>query len=159
MRAWLPSARRAASRASASARPRSRCSSASISRWTRSSRSRSSWSAMSHPDRCPHHARDRRREPVPLRFFGGELLPPERREPVVLAFALLRRARFPFRGDEGLALEPVEGGIEGAVLEAQDLVGRPLNVLGDLVAVRGAEQQRPKNEHVERALQQSGAIL
>lgn len=40
------------------------------------------------------------------------------------------------------------------MLHLEKVVRRPLNVLADLVTVRRPIQQRPQNQHVQRALQQ-----
>ena len=45
------------------------------------------------------------------------------------------------------------------MLYLQHVVGGALEMLGDLVAVRGAEQERPEDQHVERALNQFHPVL
>ena len=45
------------------------------------------------------------------------------------------------------------------MLHLQKIVGGALDVLADLVAVRVPVQQGPQDEHVERALQQVGALF
>src|SRR5467141_1822356 len=176
MRAWLPSARSAAARASSAVKPLSRCSSASSSRCLRSSRSRSSVMshlrtlALSHlaprtshlaPSRlyrnC-HDTRDGSGDSVPVRLLGGELFPAGDRQSVVLALALLIAERFPFGAHPSLALETMQRRVQRAVLQTQNVVGGPLNVLRDLVAVRRAEEERAQDQHVERPLQEPGTI-
>ena len=99
---------------------------------------------------CREHRADGARQAVPLRFFGLEPLPAERCEPVVLALALLLSERFPLRRHPLPSFEPVEGGVQGAMLEAEDVVGRPLDVPRNLVAVRRAEDQGAEDQQVER---------
>src|SRR4029079_11250510 len=43
--------------------------------------------------------------------------------------------------------------------EPEDFVGRPLDVLGDPVAVDGAEHQGAQNQHVKSALQEGRAVV
>ena len=50
--------------------------------------------------------------------------------------------------------EAVQRRIERALLNAQHFVGITLNRFGDRMAVRGSEEQRAQDEHVQRALQQ-----
>ncbi len=87
-------------------------------------------------------------------LLAGELLPPRRRQPVVLElpFALLRH--FPLRCHPPFSLQSMQGRVEGSMLDLQHVVRHPLDVLGDLVAVGGSEQQGPENEHVQGALKQ-----
>src|SRR2546427_4855560 len=135
MRAWLPSARSAAARASSAVKPLSRCSSASSSRCLCSSRSRSS--VMSHlrtlapshlaPSRLYHRnchdTRDGSGDTVPVRLLGGELFPARDRQSVVLALALLIAERFPFGAHPSLALETMQRRVQRAVLQTQNVVG------------------------------------
>ena len=53
----------------------------------------------------------------------------------------------------------MQGRVERPVLHLQKVVRRPLNMLADLVAVSRSVEQRAQNEHVQRALQQIGALL
>ena len=70
---------------------------------------------------------------------GGELRPAGGRQPVVLARALSLSEHFPFRRDPALALEAMERRIQRPMFQAEDVVGRALDVLGDLVPVRRAK--------------------
>jgi hypothetical protein len=90
---------------------------------------------------------------------AGELLPAGGRQPVVLALALSLSEHFPFRRDPALALETVERRIQRSMLQAEDVVGRALDVLGDLVPVRRTEQQCAEDQHIQRALQQSRCFM
>jgi hypothetical protein len=45
------------------------------------------------------------------------------------------------------------------MLHLQKVVRRPLDMLADVVSVSGTIEQRPQNEHIQRALQQIGALL
>src|SRR6266550_2153142 len=137
MCAWLPSVFKAAKRACSAESPASRCSSASRSRCVCNSRSRSSF--ISHLDGHAHDPGDRLGDAVPVGFFGGELLPAGGRQPVVLALALSLSEHFPFRRDPALALEAMERRIQRPMFQAEDVVGRALDVLGDLMPVRRAK--------------------
>ena len=44
------------------------------------------------------------------------------------------------------------------MLDLEQVLGGSLDVLGDLVAVGRAKQQRPQDQHVQRALQQSDSL-
>ena len=44
------------------------------------------------------------------------------------------------------------------MFDLQDVVGRPLDMLRDFVAVSRAVPQRPENEHVQGSLKQFDAI-
>src|SRR5262249_40320321 len=72
--------------------------------------------------------------PAPLRPAGPHFFPPRRREPVVLALAVVLAVGVPLRRQPPLALQPVERRVERAVLQPQHLVARALNVPGDFVA-------------------------
>jgi hypothetical protein len=52
----------------------------------------------------------------------------------------------------------VQGRIERTVLDLQEIVSRSLDVFRNGVAVRGSEQERSKDEHIQGALQQLDAI-
>jgi len=52
----------------------------------------------------------------------------------------------------------MESRIERAVLHLQHILRGSLYVFRDLMAMRGTEKQRAQNEHVERALQELGAM-
>src|SRR6185312_6693184 len=64
------------------------------------------------------------------------------------------RRCLPLGGDPTAALEAVERRVQRAMLDDQHFARGVLDVLGDAVAVRGAEQQRLEDEHVERALEE-----
>ena len=92
-------------------------------------------------------------EGLPFRLLGGQLLAPERREPIVPG-ALALVGELPGRRDPALRLQPVQRRIERAGLDLQQVFRGPLNVLGDGVAVGRSGEQRAQDQEVERALQE-----
>ena len=58
-------------------------------------------------------------------------------EPVILELALPAFGHLPLCRDPAFALQAMERRIKRSVLDLQDVVGGALNVLGDLMAVRG----------------------
>lgn len=44
------------------------------------------------------------------------------------------------------------------MFDLQEMVGGALNVFGDLMAVRGTEEKRAQDKHVEGALKEFGAV-
>ena len=61
---------------------------------------------------------------------------------MILEFALQVLARgFPLRGDPTFTLQPVQRGVERAVLDLENVVRGLLNVFGDLVTVGRTKQQ------------------
>jgi hypothetical protein len=53
-----------------------------------------------------------------------------------------------------LALHAVEGGVEGSLLDGEDVIRHPLDVLRDGVAVEGLDGEGLQDEHVEGAIEQ-----
>src|SRR5215471_16348001 len=96
------------------------------------------------------HSRDCAHDSLPFRLFDGQLLLALSRKAVVLEFAL-SFAAFPSRGEPALALHSVKRRVQRPVLDLEDIFGAALNVFGDLMSVRGAQQQRAENQHVERS--------
>ena len=78
----------------------------------------------------PEHAPDRGRHGAPATRFGGEVLPSPRRQLAVASPALVLRYT-PFRPDEALGFEPLQGGVERPVLHEDHLVGTLLNRAGN----------------------------
>jgi plastocyanin len=79
------------------------------------------------------------------------LLPASRRQLVEARTAIVRRLA-PRGRDEALGFQPLERRIEGALLDPQDALGRPANVIRDAEPVFGPMGKSGQNEHVERAL-------
>src|SRR3712207_2864838 len=62
----------------------------------------------------------------------------------------------PLRGDPPAALEPVEGGVEGALTDEEGAVGSLLDPLRHVVAVPGAPAQGLEDEEIEGAAEEIG---
>src|SRR5215831_3678794 len=77
-----------------------------------------------------HHA-------LPTLFFVGELLASGRRETVVLGAPLVLRGT-PLRSDPSRMLNAMQSGVERSLFNAQQILGDPLDVQRDTVAVRRA---------------------
>src|SRR5512138_972972 len=75
----------------------------------------------------------------------------EPRAPVVLRDA-------PFRCHPPAVLEAAEGGVERALLDAEDVAGGVLDPAGHGVAVRGSEEERLEDENGERSLEQVALV-
>ncbi len=86
-----------------------------------------------------HDGDDAVSQSVPLRLFVPEPSPPgagetvELRTPAVLALS-------PFETDQGLTLQPVERGIEGALRYLESLTGKLLNPEKNPVSVKRAKR-------------------
>ena len=81
---------------------------------------------------------NRRRQQTPVTDFGGELVTePQPRERVELRPQVLL-ARSPLAGEGAFLLEFVEGGVEGAIADLEN-VRRGLEALTDSPAVEGLE--------------------
>ena len=68
--------------------------------------------------------------------------------------ALVAIAGLPGRVDPALALEPVQRGIERAVVDVQHVLGAGAERHADPVAVLRSPLQRAEDQQIERALQQ-----
>src|ERR1700722_768486 len=107
----------------------------------------------------PHDSTDGVRHPLPLGFLGDKMFFAGRSEPVILELPLLVTPRvFPFRRDQTFALQAMKSGIERAVLHLQDIFGGPLDVLCNLMAVRGSKEERAEDQHVQGSLQKVNAV-
>lgn len=109
-------------------------------------------------DGGPHHACDSFRHPLPLRLFDRELSSSLGREPVILEFAIAIGSNFPLGNDPFFSLQPVQRGVERTVLHLQEIIGGPLNVFADFVAVSWAKKKSSQNEHVQSSLEYVGAL-
>ena len=82
---------------------------------------------------------------LPSGELGEELLPPGRREAVVLGSTGVADDT-PERRDPAAILQLVKAGIEGAVLDLQ------LDGVRDRVTMRRPDHEDPEDQHVERLL-------
>jgi len=53
----------------------------------------------------------------------------------------------------------MQRGVERAVLQLQEFIRSPLNVLSDLVTVSRPIEKRPQDEHVQRSLEDPDPLL
>src|SRR5262249_9849253 len=95
---------------------------------------------------------------APLRQLRVEL-PPALAGPGVIAGAPLVSVTPPLRWEEPLPLQPIEGRVQRALAELEDVLRPLLDSFGDAPAVHGLELQRLEHEHVERALQEVASFL
>ena len=86
-------------------------------------------------------------------LFGFELLFAFSGERVKLGAAIIFR-RAPFRGDPSAAFEPMESGIERALLHAQHVARDLLEPFGNRPAVLGFVGDTPQDQQVQSALRQ-----
>src|SRR5262245_57508925 len=101
-------------------------------------------------------SRGRWRSPcAPFLRFDRELTAPGRGEVVILGAAAQLRD-FPRRLDPALVLETMEGRIERALVDLQDVPRNLLDALGDGPTVQGILLQRAQDQQIERAGQQVG---
>jgi hypothetical protein len=90
---------------------------------------------------------------APLFELGVELLAARWSEGVELGHAAVF-GFFPFGGDEAFALEAVEGGVEGALLDLEDFLGGDEDALGDAVAMGWGGGDGFEEEEFEGALEE-----
>ncbi len=90
---------------------------------------------------------------LPFRLFRIQLLPSSRGKPVVLELPIPALWNFPLRVHPPFALKPVERRIERAMFNLQEIIRRPLNMLGDLMTVARAVKKRSEYQHVEGTLE------
>ena len=81
------------------------------------------------------------------------MLPPSGGERVELGAAVVL-GESPLGGDPASILEAAQGGVERALLDRENVVGRVLDPAGDGVAMRGAGEERFENENAEGALEE-----
>src|SRR3954462_2409722 len=100
-----------------------------------------------------HHAADGICHALPVPRFDRELTAARRGEVVILGAAAQLR-NFPLGLDPALVLETMEGRIERALVDLQDVSRNLLDALGDGPAVQGILLQRAQDQQIERAGQQ-----
>lgn len=103
-------------------------------------------------------AADGSRQPAPLAGFANELFAARAGEGIEARLAIVR-GDAPFGGDPALRLQALQGGVQRAVIDEENILGLFLNGARDSLAVLGAEDQHAENEHIERTLQERNAIL
>src|SRR5262245_19764574 len=92
-----------------------------------------------------HDATDRVLHPVPLMRLDGELLPSRCRQPVVLRPPPQLR-HLPLGFDPALMLEPVQGRVQGTLVDLEHVLGNLLNSLGDRPPMERILLQRAKDQ-------------
>src|SRR5439155_5421254 len=103
----------------------------------------------SPPSRRLDHPGDGAGHAVELRDLGGQLLTSGRREPVE-ASAPVSVCLAPLACHPAFDQNPLQSGIEGALLDLEDVLRPCLDVFGDPVAVqRAAPGQGLQDEHLE----------
>src|ERR687891_1703351 len=102
-----------------------------------------------------HHAADGVCHALPFPRFDRELTAARRGKVVILGAAAQLRD-LPLGLDPALVLETMEGRIERALVDLQDVSGNLLDPLGDGPAVQGILLQRAQDQQIERAGQQIG---
>jgi hypothetical protein len=107
---------------------------------------------MSDPPLAPQQSGDGSRQLPPFRLFTDKLAASGGGQPVVFEFAIAIAGLFPSRRDPTPPLQSMQSRIEGTMLHLQQIIRGALDVAGDLVPVRGPQQERPQNDHVQRAL-------
>src|SRR3984893_12982642 len=97
---------------------------------------------------CPslpsHHARDRQREFGVLPGLNGQLFAASRSDLVDPRPPIVRR-HAPDAVDPAVYLQPLESGMQRALLDEKLVVGRLLNELDDAVSMEVAPRKRPQN--------------
>src|SRR5215210_5553102 len=163
-----PKRARAAARACASGIPPRTFCSVSMSMWNASSRSRSCSrrSRRKSDDRrvliqrsmflfssklTGKHAGDGTSEPLPVPGFLFELPAPGARQLVELRLAFVFRAA-PFRGDQSLLLEPVQRGIQGALVHLEDFLRDLLYAQRNAPTVHWPGKKRLEDQQVQSSL-------
>src|SRR5437879_8177967 len=82
-----------------------------------------------------------------------ELLAPGRCQPIILRPPVVL-GHLPLGGNPTLEFEPLQGRVERAEFDIERLTRTTANRLGDPIAMQGCQQQRSKNQHVERSLEE-----
>src|SRR6266511_3192722 len=159
-----PSSSRAWRRASEPSAPASTFSATASSRWCASS-SRASRSSRSpcHSSFHRRHSLFTMRDPslrrlqdsghrrgyaLPVLLLRGQAAPPVRGD-AVIARATVVVGGFPFRVDQAVPLEPLEGGVERPQGDAEDALRALLDALPDAVAVQGCEGEGLEDQEVQ----------
>ena len=95
-------------------------------------------------------------ETAPRCLLDRQLLPAGARQHVELRVAS-GIGLPPFRLQPPFLFEPVQGGVQRALVDLHDLTRDLLQPLRDRIAVRGLERQHLQDQHVERALREGEA--
>src|SRR5580692_213210 len=99
---------------------------------------------VTRPSPRSHHARDRQREFGVLPGFNGQLFAASRRDLVDPRPPIIRR-HAPDTVDPAVYLQPLESGVQRALLDEEGIVRRLLNELDYAVSMEVAQRQRPQN--------------
>src|SRR6202041_2797764 len=81
------------------------------------------------------------------------------RQSVVFVFPVAVGRRLPFGAHPSSLFQAMQRWIERTVLHLQKIVGGPLNVLADLMAMSRSIEKRSQDEHVKSALEKARALL
>ncbi len=92
-------------------------------------------------------------ESLPLRGRGNQLLPACRCQAVISGATPVRR-RFPLCGHPPLLQQPLEGGVEGPVIDHEFLLRLVSQKLRDSVGVVRPDLKASQDEYFQRPLQQ-----
>src|SRR5687767_11467134 len=93
--------------------------------------------------------------PCPLGPFGVQVAAAGGGEGVEAGPAVVV-GEAPLGAEQALPLEPVERGVERALVHGEDLERAGLDPLGDAPAVHGTQAEGLEHQHVEGALEQAG---
>ena len=91
--------------------------------------------------------------PFPLSCFRRELLSAGARE-LIETCAAIELGRAPFRLDEALPFQSLQGRIQRAVIDEEIFFGGALNSYSDAVPMTRTKDQRLENQHVQSALEE-----
>ena len=104
------------------------------------------------------HLGDGSCQPLPLAFFGFELLAPGFREFVVFRAAVVIGGA-PAGLDPAAAFEAMQRRIQRALLNLQNLARDLMEALGNAPAVLGAEGESSENQEIQSSLRKFDALL
>src|SRR5271170_2243746 len=108
--------------------------------------------------RGPHYACDSFRHALPFGFLDHKLFSALIRKAVILEFSIAIRSHLPFGSDPSPSLQPVQRGVERAVLHLQKVVRSALNMLADLVPMSRTVKKSSQDQHVKGALKKVRAL-
>ncbi len=94
---------------------------------------------------------DGRREALPIGFLRLEIFLSGACEGIIFCAAIVFGFA-PFGLNPGLLFEAMQSGVEGALIDLEDIVGDAANALGNGPSVHGFEGNGLKDEKVESAL-------
>src|SRR5262249_42843730 len=103
----------------------------------------------------PHHARDCAREALPICGFLLQLLPSQTRERVELGSPIVF-GRFPLGRDPAFLLQFVQGWIEGAVADLENVSRNLLQALPDGPTMQRLERQYLQKQQIQGPLDKIG---